>query len=578
MKKKWDVLPLIKKKRGDGKSSLNSLVQQLLYNRGLTKRSEIDDFFSDDYDKLDIDPFLFKDMKEATRIIIGHIKKKHKIVVYGDYDADGVTSSVLLYEVLSILNAKVGAYIPDRISEGYGLNRSALEKIADSGVKLVITVDGGIRSKEEVIFARSLGLDVIITDHHVPPPGDKDLPDAPIINPALKNEIYPFKFLAGVGVAYKLAKALISKAKIDSALKVKIEERIVDLVGIGTIADMVSLLGENRNLVKQGLRAINRTKRVGLKELIKITGINKYGRLKAWNVGFQIAPRINAAGRMKHANIAFDFLTAKDEKQARALAVSLNNNNIERQRETEKMIEEAREMIGENPKDHILVMVDERKPADSWNEGLIGLVAGRINDFYYRPALVITRTEKGYKGSGRSIPDFNLIKNLEACSDLLDKYGGHPLACGFSVKKENFELFIKCIKSKARAKLKDLDLRPHIKIDKELKASEINIEMVNELAGFEPFGQHNQCPKFVTYGLEVVDILIMGKESQHIKFRLQGDNARPIGAVAFNQAEKLSEIKLEEKIDLVYYLELDTFNGGRDPLMKVVDLKVRNDG
>ncbi|MCD4762287.1 single-stranded-DNA-specific exonuclease RecJ, partial [bacterium] len=395
----------------------------------------------------------------------------------GDYDADGVTSSVLLYEVLSILNAKAEAYIPDRVSEGYGLNRGALEKIANSGVKLVITVDGGIRSKEEVVFARSLGLDVIITDHHVPPPDDKDLPDAPIINPALEDEAYPFKFLAGVGVAYKLAKALIFKAKIDSALKEKIEERIIDLVGIGTIADMVSLLGENRILVKRGLQAINRSKRVGLKELIRITGINKYGQLKAWNIGFQIGPRINAAGRMKHANIAFKFLTAKDKKEARALAVSLNNNNIERQKETGKMIDEAKEILGENPKDYILVVVDERKPADSWNEGLIGLVAGRINDYYYRPALVITRTEKGYKGSGRSIPDFNLIKNLEACSNLLDKYGGHPLACGFSVKKENFELFVEFIKSKARAKLKDLDLRPHIIIDKEFKASEIDTDL-----------------------------------------------------------------------------------------------------
>ena len=501
----WRIQPVIDNKKLDKFSDYDKIVLQLLFNRGIDSEDKITKFFAEDEDSSTCDPFLFRDMKKAVDLIIKHIKEENQIYIFGDYDADGVTSSALLKDILELLKGKVGVYLPDRVSEGYGLNINAIDYIKSQGGKLLITVDGGIRSKDEVEHAKSMGIDVIITDHHPSSTRKDDLPNCLIINSTLPEELYPCKNLAGVGVAFKLAKAIIAKAKLSDQNKELLENRVLDLVAIGTIADCVPLVGENRILVKKGLEVLNDTKRAGLSELLKVSGVKDGQILKAWNVGFQIGPRINAAGRMDHANSAYKLLIEKDKDEAHRLANSLNQRNIERQQITEEIVQEVVEQV--NEEDDIIIGVCE---GDVWNEGVVGLVAGRICERYYKPTLVITKTIEGYKGSGRSIPEFNLAAAIEDCSEFLDKHGGHPLACGFSFFEENLNNFQNKLKKIARNKLKNIELSPSIVIDSEIDARDINEELLEKIKKFEPFGQKNEQPKFVSRKLSVKDIMYMG--------------------------------------------------------------------
>lgn len=658
LEKNWQILPKIDKDFIEKYPEYNRMVLQLLFNRGLTERGEIEEFltspapgpspaaageggqlYDSPYHGGEIPPapfakgggfdsFLFNDMEAAVELIIKHIKAGNKIIIYGDYDADGVTASAVLYDVLTIFKAKAEVYIPDRVSEGYGLNKDAIKELAEGGAKLIITVDGGIRSREEVEYAKSLGMEVVITDHHVPPntpptpsqegtsnppaPLSKwgELPDCLIINPLVEGEKYPFKFLAGVGVAFKLAKAIIFKSKLSDEDKIKLEERILDLVAIGTVADCVSLLGENRILVKRGLEILNKTKRVGLQELIKIAQINpvkllrnngasENKKLDSWNIGFQIAPRLNAAGRMDHANTALELLITKNKEEAETIARQLNGRNQERQQATESIVEQIELVLTPSPS---LALAAERERGDEkspqphlsrgskiiiavapdgevWNEGVVGLVAGRICEKYYLPVLVITKGEEGYKGSGRSIEEFNIMEALEECKDLFLRYGGHPMACGFSLIEKNLEEFKKRITVFANKKLKDMDLKPKIEIEAELNLDEINEEFVKSVEQFAPFGQGNDKPKFVSYGVSVVDIINMGIDGKHIKIRIMNNESgimKPISAVGFGQAEKWKDLRIGDKIDMVYYVEMNEFNGRREVQMKIVDIKSRN--
>lgn len=551
----------------------DQVVLQLLSNRGLTKEDEIKIFLKPEYKKT-FDPFLFKDMAFAVDLIIKHIKSKNKIIVYGDYDADGVTASALLFEILKILKAKIDIYIPDRVSEGYGLNKEAIDKITKKDIKLIITVDGGIRNQKEVAYAKSNGLDIIITDHHVPPKEKVNLPDCLIINPLVSTDKYPFQYLAGVGVAFKLAKALINKSKLSATNKKALEEKVLDLVAIGTVADCVSLLAENRILVKKGLEILNQTTRIGLQELIQEAQINKSNSLKAnkkletWNIGFQIGPRLNAAGRMEHANTAFELLITENKKEAANLAKRLNNRNMERQKVTEEIVQEVAKQIDLENNDKIIIGICP-KGEIAWNEGVVGLVAGRISEKYYLPALIMTKTKDGFKGSGRSVSEFNLIKAIEDCSQFLDKYGGHPAACGFSLKEKNLDSFIEKIKKIASEKLKDIKLLPKINIDCEIDLNEINESLVSDIEKFSPFGQNNPKPKFVSRNIIIKDIMTMGAEGQHIKFRFDNN----LWAIAFGQAGKWSDLKIGDKIDIVYYIEKNEFNGRSEVQLKVVDIK-----
>lgn len=589
--KKWQLYPAAPADFLNGKPDFSKVLLQLLYNRGLSDPKSLDSFLHDilpTEKTLDIassvdlrfyDPFLFKNMEAVVALIISHIKKGNKIVVYGDYDADGVTSSVVLFETLKILQAKVEVYLPDRVSEGYGLNRSAIDQIVEQGFSLLITVDNGIRNKAEVIYAQEKGLEIIITDHHILPDSSDDLPPCLYINPADKNDTYPWPYLAGVGVAFKLASALVSKADLSSSQKKLILEKSLDLVAVGTIADMVSLLGENRLLVKRGLNLLNQSKRPGLSELVKISKGNGK-KLEAWNVGWQIGPRLNAASRLGHANNAFALLTAETEEEAARLADELNQRNQERQKITEEIIAQVEQQI--DPENVPPIIIGLAGGEQTWNEGVIGLVAGRICEKYYRPTLVITRltddeNKISFKASGRSIEDLNLIETITEAGEFLDKYGGHPMACGFSVEgEEKLEKFKEKVSQIVAEKLAGKELSPRLKIEAELPVELININLAEEISLLAPFGQNNNQPKFVSYNLRVDEIVTLGFDSQHIKFRLSDASqvfAKGVWAISFGCAEEYKMVRVGDMVNVVYYLDINEFNGRREAQLRIVDLR-----
>jgi single-stranded-DNA-specific exonuclease RecJ len=589
--KQWQLYPTAPEEFLNSHSDLSPLVLQLLYNRGLQEASALESFLHDvlPIDKtLDVagvsdlrffDPFLFRDMTAAVDSIISHIKQGHKIVVYGDYDADGVTSSVILFETLKILQAKVEVYLPDRVTEGYGLNKSAIDQIVEQGFSLIITVDNGIRNKDEVVYAQSKGLEVIITDHHVLPVTADDLPPCLCIDPADKSDSYPWPYLAGVGVSFKVVTALVHKSNLPLNQKRLIIEKSLDLVAVGTIADMVSLLGENRLLVKKGLQILNQSKRQGLNELVKISKGNNTKKLEAWNVGWQIGPRLNAASRLGHANNAFSLLTAETETEAAELATELNQRNLDRQKITEEMVAQVELQI--DPKNVPPIIIGLAAEEQAWNEGVIGLVAGRICEKYYRPTLIITRIVEGgktsFKASGRSIEDLNLIESISEASEFLDKFGGHPMACGFSVEsEEKLEKFKTKIKEIATLKLAGKELSPRLRIEAELPIEIINLDLAEDISTLAPFGQNNSQPKFVSYNLRVDEIVTLGFDSQHIKFRLSSAEktfAKGIWAISFGSAQEYKAVRVGDLVNAVYYLDINDFNGRREAQLRLVDFR-----
>ncbi|MCX6794474.1 MAG: single-stranded-DNA-specific exonuclease RecJ [Candidatus Falkowbacteria bacterium] len=603
--KKWELLKIAPAEFLAAHPELNPVILQLLYNRGLKEDSPIKMFLNGELEPAltnslgegtpaFYNPFLFKNMDAAADLIISHIKAGSRIVVYGDYDADGVTASVILLETLNTLHAKAEVYLPNRVTEGYGLNKMAINQIVKQGVKLIVTVDNGTRNKAEVAYAKQKGLDIIITDHHILPEDSADLPDCLLINSSDPNSGYPWPYLAGVGVAFKLVSALLTKSSLPDKQKQLISEKCLDLVAVGTVADMVSLLGENRVLVKAGLKILNANKRLGLNELIKVAKVNGSRPLEAWNIGWQIGPRLNAASRLAHANSAFALLTTTDSAEAAGLASELNQRNISRQQITEEITAQVEAQID---KDNIpLVIIGVSQADQIWNEGVIGLVAGRIAEKYYRPTLIITRlieeaefdaaTKKlvpkkiSFKGSGRSVEEFNLIAAVEACAGSLDKYGGHPMACGFSIKtEEKLTEFKTGFLALAAAKLTPETLTPKLKIEAGLKFNEINLALAEKVSAFAPYGQNNPQPRFVSYGLRLDDIATMGFDNQHIKFRFSAVDS-PTGradsfwAIAFGAASEHKDFKVGDEVDLVYYLEVNDFNGRKEPQLKIVDIRL----
>lgn len=604
--KQWQISPKIDAEFSAAHPDIDPAVLQLLYNRGLREAPAIRSFLSGELaggptmaiggasGPAFYDPFLFKDMEAAVSLIISHIKQGNRIVVYGDYDADGVTASVILLEALQIMHAAAECYLPDRVTEGYGLNKAAIAQIAEQGYKLIITVDNGTRNKEEVAYAKSRGLDVIITDHHTLPDEAKDLPDCLLINPSDQPAGYPWPYLAGVGVSFKLVCALLLKANLPEKQKKLIAEKCLDLVAVGTVADMVSLLGENRLLVQKGLEVLNAGKRPGLNELLKEAKINNGRLLQAWNIGWQIGPRLNAASRVGHANSAFALLTTTEIEEASTLAAELNQRNLSRQRITEEITAQVEEQIDPNNIPPLIIGLAGEEQI--WNEGVIGLVAGRIAEKYYRPTLIIARLVEeaefdpvakklvpkkvSFKGSGRSIEEFNLIKNIEECADTLDKFGGHPMACGFSVAgADRLQGFEDKINALAAAALGGRDLAPKLKIDMELSLTAINLELAAAIDALAPFGQNNPQPRFAAYDLHLDDVVTMGFENQHIKFRLSSLDQKTgrtaaFWAIAFGAAAGFKELKVGDRVDLAYYLEINEFNGRREAQLKIIDIRL----
>ena len=571
MTKEWLVAAPIKPELIDQSLGLNPLLWQLLFNRGLTDVREIKAFFANDWTLSSHEPLSFQQMERAVAAVVAEIKAGRPIAICGDYDADGVTATAVLQEVLTTLKAEVKVWIPSRLQDGYGLNRKIIEEIKNAGCALLITVDNGIRSKEEVAHAKSLGLQVIVTDHHAAPDDSADWPDCLIINPMLPGETYPFKYLAGVGVAFKLANALVAASNLTPAVKEKIIKRVLDLVAVGTVADCVNVLGENRLLIKEGLRELNARRRLGLSELIKISQLS--GEINEWNISWQLAPRLNVAGRLDHANTAYELLITGNSEEAAALARRLNEKNIERQEETARVLAECRaELEAGEMSDKILLASEPvlrgltgGKP---WPEGVIGLVAGRLGERYGRPALVICASGNKIKGSGRSIEDYDIVALLGKVSQYLERFGGHKAACGFTVKAGQLAVFMSAVQKIAQAELAAADLKPKLKIDAELALDDINERLVEEINRCAPFGQGNNQPLFVSFNLIIRDKVTMGLENQHVKFRFGN-----FWAVAFGEAAKWQTLNLGERVDVVYQLEINRYNGQTNVQLRVVDIR-----
>lgn len=546
----------------------NLLIRQLLSSRGIKTEEEVRKFISPNYETDFYDPFLFCDMGKVVKRI-GEAKEKEQIVaISGDYDADGITASIIIKETLDLLGIESFVYIPDKRIDGYGMNIEAVNMFKRKNVSLIVTVDCGITSIAEIEKANSLGMDVIVTDHHHVP---KNLPLAyAIINPHKDDSGYPFKDLAGVGVAFKVAQAIFREF-----LPKKIEQTkwMLDLVAIGTIADCVPLVSENRLFTRYGLMVLAKTKRVGIRELCNVGRIiiEKRALPDTKKVSFYIAPRINAAGRIKHANLSFDLITEKDVTRARSLALELEANNTERQKITEKMVEEIK-IVGKT-------IYKEKKFIFAINEhfslGVVGLVAGKIAQQFNKPTAVFQKREGVSKGSFRSIPQINIIETIEECKELLKEFGGHSQAAGVSVANENLDKFYEKMDRLISKKLKGIDLSEEIKIDLEISAKDINFQLAEELEKLKPFGEGNREPIFLVRGLEVKEKKVVGNGNKHIKLFLVDDDLPKIfEAISFNGYEKYSGIKEGDKVDIVCNVQKDEWNGNKKVQLVLIDLKV----
>jgi len=562
MQKIWEVFPLISKDFQNKFPEINSVILQLLANRGIKTQEKIDKFLHPDYSQDIHDPFLLKDMKKAVSRIYQAIKNNEKAVICGDYDTDGVTSSTILFEVFKKIGMKdLQVYIPDRQKDGYGLNKKAIKDFIKQKIDLIITCDCGVSNIEEIDLANKSNIDVIVTDHHREPP---KLPNSlAIINPQLGREKYPFKFLAGVGVAFKLIQGLLKHKDCPLSDKEATEKWLLDLVALGTIADFMPLLGENRVLSKYGLVVLNKTRNLGLKSLIKHSSLET-GSLNAGNVGYQLSPRINAAGRINHATDALGLFLSLNQSEADEHAQHLNLLNTQRQKITEKVFKS----IKVNEKDKIIIALGEY-----WPGGVLGLVANKLVDAFYRPALVLRKDGKNLTGSGRSISGFDLFTFLKTESKYFKGFGGHSGAVGFTLNGTGcFDDFKEKILKKAEQVL-DLDaIAPKLSIEAEINPDDINWNLYEELIKFEPFGCENSQPNFLVKNIILEKIQSVGKNNQHYRLFVEGGRKM----IYFNSASIMTNFKPGQKIDVVFKLDVNQWNGTQELQMKVVDIKKSN--
>lgn len=578
---RWQIKPKAPQEFIKQFPEYSPLALELLYHRGLKTQAQVDEFFNPDYDGDLHDPFLMLGMKEAVARVETAIKQKEPIAIFGDYDADGVCGSVLLKATLEALGADVsgGIYVPDRAKEGYGLNPEAVNKIAQSGIKLLITVDCGSSENADIELANSLGLEVIVTDHHLL---GKTLPKAlAIVNPWQKNDEYPFKELAGVGVAFKFAQALLVKNK---ELKKGWEKWLLDLVALGTVADCMPLLGENRTLVKYGLIVLAQTQRIGLQELMKVARLNPIfeeeklkTNLDTYSLGFVLAPRLNAAGRIDHADLAVELLLAQERDKAQEMARQINEHNRQRQKVTEEIVKEIERRVAEekDKKNPVIVVKDL-----TWPAGIIGLVAGKIADRHNRPTFVFSaangHASSNLRGSARSVEGFNLIEAISQCAPILSGFGGHVGAAGLEMPAENLADFTERINQIAAKKLKGKDLTPSLAVDAELKAEAITWELFDNLEKFEPFGGANERPLWLIKNMAVAAVRIVGNGSKHLKLELKSEQApgKTFKAIGFGLVGNgQEEISYGDTLDIVAEIILDEWNGSRNLQLKIVDLK-----
>lgn len=546
MNKKWQVYESdeTKIKHISEKYKLNRLLATIIVNRKV-KEEDIETFLNPTRKNF-YNPFLMPDMEKAVERIIKAINNKEKIIIYGDYDVDGITSVTVLKSFLEERKIQVNQYIPNRLEEGYGLNKTAIEKIVKEKNDLMITVDCGISGIDEIDYANSLGLETIVTDHHEV--GDK-LPNAiAIVDAKRKDNEYPCRDLAGVGVVFKLIQAIGIKLGLDEKEYLK----YLDIVCVGTISDIVPLVDENRVIAKLGLMLVKQTKNMGLKSLLISSG---YKNIDSNTISFGVAPRINACGRMGHADEALKLFLSKDVYEVNELTKKLNDYNTLRQEKEKSIYEDAVKQIEENKlneKEAIIIA------GENWHHGVIGIVSSKITDLYFKPSILLCYEDDLAKGSGRSIPGFDLHEALMKCQNTIEKFGGHSMAIGITIKREKLEEFKKEF-GKVAKEAKINEIIPIINIDAKISLNEINKEIVASLKKLEPFGEGNKTPIFAFKNLRIDSIRALS-DGKHIKMTLKDGNTI-INAIGFNLGYLTDEYKIGDKIDVVGTLEINSFNG-----------------
>ncbi len=540
---------------------VSDIIARLLVNRRITDAESGFKFLNPSISDLH-DPFLMRDMREATDCILRAIEQKKKILIYGDYDVDGTTSTVILKKALSIIGADVSYYIPERLKDGYGLREDAMDTAKAAGYELIISVDTGIRARQVVEHARALGLEIIITDHHLPEEG---LPRAnAVLNPKREDCSYPDKNLAGVGVAFKLAQAILVETG-----RERMVESFIKVAAIGTIADIVPLTGENRIIARYGLEGLRNASNIGLRALLEVAGVAGKA-ISGFDVGFRIGPRINAVGRMAGASAAVDLFDAPDAQTAMRMAVGMNEQNAARQQTEADILAQVLAEIENNPRlkqSRVAVIAGE-----GWHRGVIGIVASRIVERIYRPTIIISIENGLGHGSGRSIPAFHLLDGLTECADLFERFGGHSHAAGLAIRAERIDELRQRLDAHARRVLSEEDLIPVVRTDCELPLRQATLELVEEVSHLEPYGPGNPQPVFEARGVQVVAAPRVLKE-KHLKFRALQDS-RWIDCLWWGEAERAVDLFPGDHISLAFNISENTYNDNTQVQFTVRDLKI----
>lgn len=558
MKKKWSFYEVEQEKINEisNKYNITKLLAQILVNRGITEEKEIRTFLEPTRNDF-YDPFLLPDMEKAVDRTIEAINNQEKVMIFGDYDVDGITSVTVLKKFLKERGLETGYYIPNRLEEGYGLNKEAVEKIIEQGYTLIITVDCGISGIEEIEECNKLGVQTIVTDHHEQ---GENIPNAyAVIDAKRKDNKYPFRELAGVGIVFKLIQAISTKLNLEEKEYLK----YLDIVAVGTISDIVPLINENRVIAKLGLMLIKMTKNIGLRELIIASN---YKQIDSNTISFGIAPRINACGRMGHQEEALKLFLTDNIVEAKEITNKLNKYNSERQEKEGNIFKQALEKLQtENIENRNTIVLG----GDNWYHGVIGIVASKLTESFFKPTILVCFEGEDGKGSGRSIPSFDLHEALSYSGNYLEKFGGHAMAVGLTLKKENFESFKE--KFEEFAEQKNIkQIIPTIKIDCEISKNDLKLETVEELKKLEPFGEKNQRPCFVYKGLKINSIRALS-EGKHLKLSLRDDN-QLIDAIGFNLGHLADEFLIGDKVDIVGILEINEYNGIKKVQINLKDI------
>lgn len=562
LKKKWilkefDKNRVIEMSRQFGISPLTAII---LYNRGIREDAAIKSFLSRDLSVMH-DPYLMKDMDRAAERIRQAQANREKVTIYGDYDVDGITSIAIIYKHLQEMGIEVDYYVPDRIQEGYGVNKDALDKIKNNGTSLIITVDTGITAVEETEYAKAIGLDIIITDHHE---CKEQIPNVyAAIDPKQKDCPYPFKSLAGVGVVFKLIQALDEKKSLPDLM-----DKYADLMCLGTVADISPLINENRVIVTEGLKRFKTTKNIGLKALIDVSTNGK--AITTSTIGYIIAPRINASGRLGCASRSVELFLTDDAEKAHRLAESLCEENVLRQQTEQKMFKEALEYIEEHPEikeDKVIVI-----PHENWHHGIVGIVSSKITEKFYKPSILFAIDGDEAKGSGRSVTGFNLFGALENCSGLLEKFGGHELAAGLTIKTENIAAFRQKINSDSSAKLDESLLIPTISLDAAIKVPYITLDTVHDINKLQPFGVDNPTPAFAVRNIKIHRISVMS-DGKHLRMTLLKDG-KYLDSVGFGMGEYYNHLKEGDFVDVAFALDINDYKGFQNVQLILKDIKL----